>query len=75
MPRRIVTPEIETDLIELYRCHYSLQEASSLSGLSYPTICSYYRKFRETKIRKYDRSSLTEVGFNSFKPRINSYAA
>lgn len=61
MPRQIVTSEIKADLLELYRCHYSLQEASDLSGLSYPTICSYYRQFREVQTTRYDRASLTEA--------------
>jgi len=62
MARSYTKPHLSEDdknyLCELYKCHFTIQEAMKMMGYSYQTIRMYYFGFGVMGVDKYNRLDL-----------------
>ena len=57
-----MTDKQEEYIMELYKAHFTIKEATEIVPFSYPCLATRWRKFKFAKIEKYDRLDLIEGG-------------
>lgn len=57
---------------ELYKSHYTVKEASTILGTSYPQTAILYKQFKDSLVIKYDRINLIS---DTYKPIVMALAS